>query len=160
MLRCSLNFLYRDNGPRDREKRKTKSIEELVKIVSFNFFAQVLYNEIQRCCDKKCIAQFAASEEIQFWREKVENGKCKGELHLYATKSNFIISDKREVFYDMKEHAIQPCEMAIKEITHLSKATINNLRSKVCAPQLNYKPFLHYSQIIHFNSYIASLQKY
>ena len=41
----------------------------------------------------------------------------------------------------MKEHAIQPCEMAIKEITHLSKATINNLRSKVCAPQLNYKPF-------------------
>ena len=43
------------------------------------------------------------------------------------------ISDKREVFYDMKEHAIQPCEMAIKEITHLSKATINNLRSKVRA---------------------------
>lgn len=33
----------------------------------------------------------------------------------------------------MKEHAIQPCEMAIKEITHLSKATINNLRSKVGA---------------------------
>ena len=34
LLRCSLNFLYRDNGPRDREKRKTKSMEELLKIVS------------------------------------------------------------------------------------------------------------------------------
>ena len=36
----------------------------------------------------------------------------------------------------MKEHAIQPCEMAIKEITHLSKATINNLRSKVGAKSM------------------------
>lgn len=47
-----------------------------------------------------------------------------------------LVLDKREVFYDMKEHAIQPCEMAIKEITHLSKATINNLRSKVGAKSM------------------------
>ena len=63
--------------------RKTK--DEIDRRVGqnrkFEVFTQVLYNEIQRCCDKKCIAQFAASEEIQFWREKVENGKCKGELY-------------------------------------------------------------------------------
>lgn len=47
----------------------------------FEVFSKVFYDEIQRCCDKKCIAQFAASEEIQFWREKVENGKCKGEIY-------------------------------------------------------------------------------
>jgi len=60
--------------------RKTK--DEIDRRVGqnrkFEVFIPVLYNEIQRCCDKKCIAQFAASEEIQFWREKVENGKCKG----------------------------------------------------------------------------------
>lgn len=68
---------------------------------------------------------------------KMENAKVRlntspSEI-LFLTWFEIIISDKREVFYDMKEHAIQPCEMAIKEITHLSKATINNLRSKVCA---------------------------
>ena len=64
--------------------------------------------------------------------KKEWNGKCKGKISFSVAKPQPIILDKREVFYDMKEHAIQPCEMAIKEITHLSKATINNLRSKVC----------------------------
>ena len=31
----------------------------------------------------------------------------------------------------MKEHPSQPCEPAIKEVTRLSKATLNNLRGKV-----------------------------
>ena len=110
----------------------------------FEVFSKVFYDEIQRCCDKKCIAQFAASEEIQFWREKVENGKCKGKIWCFI-KSYLVVSDKREVFYDMKEHAIQPCEMAIKEITHLSKATINNLRSKVGAKSMKIFNITYYS---------------
>ena len=35
LLRCSLNFLYRDSTCRDREKKKPKAIEELTRTVSY-----------------------------------------------------------------------------------------------------------------------------
>ena len=31
----------------------------------------------------------------------------------------------------MKDHPSHPCDVAIKEVTRLSKATLNNLRGKV-----------------------------
>jgi len=102
LLRCSLNFLYRDTACRERERKKIKPIDELLRT---------------KCCDRMCInvAWEQHQEDFYMWREKIEHGKCK---------------DKREVFYDMKEHALSPCENAIRELTQLSKATINNLRTK------------------------------
>ena len=44
--------------------------------------------------------------------------------HLYGVYFSF------QVFFDLREHPLDPCIRAIGEITGLSKATLNNLSSK------------------------------
>jgi len=66
------------------------------------------------CCEKNCLG-LIDTDQLTQWHEKSQTSRSQ---------------DKREVFYDMKEHPSQPCEPAIKEVTRLSKATLNNLRGK------------------------------
>lgn len=100
VLHCSLNFLYRDN----KQQRVVKRIEHFIEIP---------------CCDKSCLRQLCQyhPKELIEWRQSLEHKDAKGE-------------DKRKVYFDLREHHIQPCLRAIGEITSLSKATLNNLSGK------------------------------
>ena len=43
LLRCSLNFLYRDTGCRERERRKVKPIDELLNTVSEDWIYIIIF---------------------------------------------------------------------------------------------------------------------
>lgn len=101
VLHCSLNFLYRDNN----NKQKTiKKIEQIMAVP---------------CCEKQCLAKLCTQhpDQVGRWRNKLEQKDSKSE-------------DNRKVFFDLREHPLDPCIRAIGEITGLSKATLNNLSSK------------------------------
>ena len=142
VLHCSLNFLYRDNN----NKQKTiKKIEQIMAVVSFyiynrNYFEKLLllphpYTLFQPCCEKQCLQKLCTQhpDQVGRWRNKLEQKDSKSEdnrkvcacrVHFYGVYFTF------QVFFDLREHPLDPCIRAIGEITGLSKATLNNLSSK------------------------------
>lgn len=101
VLHCSLNFLYRDNN---NKQKRIKKIEQIMAVP---------------CCEKQCLHKLCTdhTEQVARWRNKLEQKESKSE-------------DNRKVFFDLREHHLDPCIRAIGEITGLSKATLNNLSSK------------------------------
>ncbi|CAG5110510.1 Oidioi.mRNA.OKI2018_I69.chr2.g4908.t1.cds [Oikopleura dioica] len=100
ILRCSLNFLYTRNTA-PKARRALHSVEKLSEL---------------KCCAKNCIRLL-----LSRYPDVLED---------FRQRSLGSSKERRELYYDMRDHASQPCDNAIREIVQLSKATINNLRAK------------------------------